>query len=403
MNENRGRILTREAILEYLKPERPMERRLFVSPVFVEEQLGDTSVDLRIGHRFLVTEPSRLGELDLIHLRYENKGFPAGSYREVRVPFGQHFTLHPRKSVQVGTMEYIGLPNDLQGIVTLRASASDIPIIANSAQVHPGHRGVIKLTITSNADFSLRLSPGIRIVELRLQPVSEAIDSPRPSRYHSTTRPVPTAWHMDQDLEYLGPTVEPIIVGVTSTIAAGRTTAVSHLVERHGFSWFSLANILKNEAIKLGIPTLRTRMQELGTDLREIRGDEYLAARLRQGRKWQATKSMIVVVDSFKNTAEVEEFRKQKHFTLLGIDAPRTERWKRVKLRRRQGDPTTYEEFLEQDAVDRGLKEAPRSPHSQEVDKLLEIADKVLINDGEVSDFLDEVDRFVAEVLHPSR
>ena len=33
-------------------------------------------------------------------------------------------------------------------------------------------------------------------------------------------------------------------------------------------------------------------------------------------------KNSLVVVDSFKNAAEVEEFRKQKRFTLLCIDAP---------------------------------------------------------------------------------
>ena len=328
---------------------------MFISPLLDHDQIGDTSIDLRLGHIFSVPKPSRLGMIDMIQLHNEGGGALDENYRESRVPYGQHFSFHPRRSVQIGTLEYLGMPSDLEGIVTLRASISDLPIIANAAQVHPGHRGIISLTLTSNAEFSIKLFPGMRIAELQLRHIDTPIDLPRSSRYHYMTKPLHTELYKDKDLDYLGPTVEPTIVGVVSTIAAGRTTAINHLMETQGFVWFSLAQILKEEAIKIGIPTIRESLQDFGNNLRETRGDAYLATKLRNSATWLMNKSILVVVDSFKNKAEVEEFRKQRRFTLIGIDAPLQQRWDRVVTRRRQGDPTNIEEFKKQDALDRGI------------------------------------------------
>jgi dephospho-CoA kinase len=174
---------------------------------------------------------------------------------------------------------------------------------------------------------------------------------------------------------------------------------VGHLIERYGFGWFSLANVLKSEAIKLGIPTHRTKLQEFGRHLREEYSGAHLAVKLRTSRKWLGSVGPMVVVDSFKNVAEVEEFRKQKHFKLLGVDAPADVRWERVKQRHRQGDPLTREDFLRQDTTDKGLD---GTPHGQQLARLLEVADEVIDNDGTMQEFLEKVDRFIMNVLHPS-
>jgi dephospho-CoA kinase len=199
---------------------------------------------------------------------------------------------------------------------------------------------------------------------------------------------------------YAEPASEQIIVGIAATIGAGSTTALNHLIERYGFTFFSLGGPLKREAIHDDIPDLRNRLQELARDLRAIHGDNYLAKKLRMGRSWQANDSALVVVDGFKNIAEVEEFRKHQRFALLGIDAPLEIRWKRVRARRKPGDPKTYEQFREHDALDRGLVD---TPHSQEVDKLLQTADTVLINDGTIPEFLEDIDEFVHSLLPAAR
>ena len=111
-------VPTRKEILEYLGSKRPIGNRLFISPLLDQDQIGDTSIDLRLGHIFSVPKPSRLGMIDIVELHTDGEGILDENYRESKVPYGQYFTLHPRRSVQIGTLEYIGIPNDLEGIVT---------------------------------------------------------------------------------------------------------------------------------------------------------------------------------------------------------------------------------------------------------------------------------------------
>lgn len=395
----RGSILTKEEILYYMREHQPIEDRLFISPLLDQDQIRDTSIDLRLGPNFLVSQASRIGALDLVRLHHEGRGVLSDNYREVRVPYGQVFALHPGGSVMAGTLEYVGIPACLQGSVTLRASVSDLPLISRTTQVHPGHKGIVTLTLTSKAQFSVQLCPGLRVAQLQLQRIEDTIATPRTSRYHEMTKPVPTRLHVDEDLRYLGPTVEPIIIGLASTIAAGRTTAVGRLLNSHGFTFFSLVDMLKDEAIARGLPTGRAALQALGSTLRETHGDSYLAERLRNSRGWLSSRSTLVVVDSFKHEAEVKEFQKQRRFTLLGITASEQLRWTRLIQRRRQGEPDTFEAFREQDAIDRGLKGIP---HGQQTDRLLEIADFVIENNGTIPEFLSELDRFVTKLLYPS-
>jgi len=393
-------IPTRQEILDYLGNSRSIENRLFISPLLDQEQIGDTSIDLRLGHRFSAPKASRMGLLDIVELHNEGEVSLNENYAESRVPFGQHFTLHPKNSVQIGTLEYLGIPNDLEGTITLRASFSNIPIIANTAQVHPGHRGIISLTLTSNANFSIKLYPGMRIAELQLRHIATSLNEYRTSRYHFMTRPLPVELYKDSDLEYLGPISEPLIIGIVSTIAAGRTTAISHLTERYGFGWFSLGDVLKSEAIKQGVPTLRSSLQDFGNRMREVHGDSYLAMKMRTSKKWQMSKNSLVIVDSFKNMAEVNEFRKQRRFTIIGIDAPQSIRWERVNNRRRQGDPITYDGFKEQDAMDRGIGSVML--HGQETEKIIANADYKIINDEKVADFTSKLDEIISKLVYSS-
>ena len=111
-----------------------------------------------------------------------------------------------------------------------------------------------------------------------------------------------------------------------------------------------------------------------------------------------------MIVDSFKHEAEVKEFRKQRRFALLRGIAPQEKRWERLRQLRRPGDPDSFEAFRQQDAIGRGLE---GTPHGQQVDRLLKIADSaigdcVINNKGTIPEFLSELDRFVMRLHYPS-
>lgn len=400
MRDKIGGVLSKEEIKSYSAPDRPIAKRLFISPILDPEQIGDTSVDLRLGHHFLVPRPTKMGVLDTVNLHKEGEAILRQSYGEIHVPYGKFFTLNPGKSVQVGTLEYIGIPDDLEGDVYLRASVSNLPILANGARVHPGFRGILTFTLTSTAEIVIKLYPGMRFAEIQFFTLESPIKVPKSSRYHTLTRPIPPVLYKDSDLELLGPTVEPHILGIVSTIASGRTTVINYLMEVHGFASFSLAQMLRLDASTSGTPPLRSNLQALGKYIRSTKGDAYLAEKLRTSVNWLSNKHSKVIVDGFKHRDEVKEFRKQRSFSLVAVNAPFDERWNRLRGKKRIGDPEDKSKFIEQDEIDRGLKDT--NDHGQEVDYLVsKMADYSLINDGLKDELFRKIDNLVDGFLFP--
>ena len=83
-------------------------------------------------------------------------------------------------------------------------------------------------------------------------------------------------------------------------------------------------------------------MIELGNFLREKFGSSFLAVKaleeLREGKTY--------VVVSIRNPAEAKTLMKRKDFALVSVDAPAEVRFERMKIRHREGDPQTLEEFI---------------------------------------------------------
>jgi dCTP deaminase len=397
VEDSKHSVLNHDEVLAYLA--RPLPDRLFISPLLSEAQVGATSIDLRIGHHFLIPDTSKAGILDVFEHILEEGWSQRDLYRQVNIRYGMGFNLHPGQSVLVGTLEYIGMPSDLVGYISGRSSPSRLPLITNTATIHPGFRGVITLTITSMAAEPVTLRPGMRVVQLQLQQVAAAKAQSRDmSRYDLAVGPTPSRLYEDSDLAFLGPSIEPMIVGVVSTIGAGRSTAIAHLRDHHGFRVFSLADAIRQEAVQRGRGTDRTVLQELGSSLRETRGDGYLASRLRSSHEWQTSRDPYVVVDSFKHTSEVNEFSRQRHFHLLAIDAPVNIRWQRVSQLRRSGYPSTFEEFQTFDEADRGVNYT--QPHAQQVSRVIGEAKTTIINDGTLEDFYMKLDQMVQRFIY---
>src|SRR5688572_1337018 len=136
-----GGVLTKAEAVECM--ERSFEQDpLFISP-FSETQLQtedsatdfteDSAIDLRVGQYFLIQKPSQLAVLDVVELARNplGKSMISEGYTTYRVPHGGHFTLHAGQTVRVATLEYLGMPADLHGYVTLRHSLAAVPLMAD--------------------------------------------------------------------------------------------------------------------------------------------------------------------------------------------------------------------------------------------------------------------------------
>jgi dCMP deaminase len=132
-----------------------------------------------------------------------------------------------------------------------------------------------------------------------------------------------------------------MIIGLTGRNASGKGEAANYLKEM-GFLYFSLSDEIREELLTRGQEISRKNLIETGLCLRKTCGFDILAQRVLK----KISMSENYIVDSFRNPAEVEYFRKVKNFYLILVQADEKVRFERIKNRRRENDPETFEDFI---------------------------------------------------------
>lgn len=183
-------MLKSDQILERLNEKGPDQ--LFIEPLdkIALEASGSSSVDLRLGTRFLTTKHSRSTVLDIDDTNEDinkQKRLMDSHY----VPFGKKFILHPRDFVLGVTMEWIKLPHNLSGYVQGRSSWGRRGlVIATAVGVHCGFSGCLTLELTNLGEVPIAIYPGMTICQLflhQLHTKTESIDS---TNFYGKSKPV---------------------------------------------------------------------------------------------------------------------------------------------------------------------------------------------------------------------
>jgi dCMP deaminase len=179
-----------------------------------------------------------------------------------------------------------------------------------------------------------------------------------------------------------------MIIGLTGKNGGGKGEAAKFLSER-GFRTLSLSDILREEAERRGKPVTREFLVELGNELRGEHGAGILAERIFA----RLDPEKNYVIDSIRNPAEVRVFRRRRDFILANIQAPQRLRFERLRLRGRENDPRTYDDFLALEA-----KEA-KSPdaNAQQLDQTAALADVTLENGGPLKELQEKVKRLLLD------
>ncbi len=173
------------------------------------------------------------------------------------------------------------------------------------------------------------------------------------------------------------------IIGLTGTNASGKTEVAEYL-KRQGFAYYSLSDILREEATRRGLDHSRQSLIKLGNSLRKKHGAGILAKMVKE-----KLKRGVFVIDSIRNPKEIEELRMPPaDFLLLGIDAPVEIRFKRALKRGRAGEGKTLEQFIENERL-----ENSKNKESQQLSKCLKMADKLIINDGTKKELYRKIEK----------
>lgn len=156
--------------------------RLAITPlVDARGQIGDASVDLRLGPDFIVTrkatglatfDPARVDEITERIREYQDY---------VRRPPGSAFYLHPGEFAIARTLEYLTLPLGLAAQVAGRSSWGRLGLVIQTAPlVQPGFAGTITLELANLGTVPIVLYVGVRIAQISF------FDQPDDSTVRST-------------------------------------------------------------------------------------------------------------------------------------------------------------------------------------------------------------------------
>ena len=133
-----------------------------------------------------------------------------------------------------------------------------------------------------------------------------------------------------------------MLIGLVGKNGAGKTSVAEYLIKK-GFSFYSLSDIVREEAAKKQLPLTRENLITTGNELKMTQGETVLAEKTWAKALFENHANLVF--DSIRNIAEVE-FLKQKGAIIIGVDAPIELRYQRIQKRKRTSDQLDFETFV---------------------------------------------------------
>jgi dCMP deaminase len=180
-----------------------------------------------------------------------------------------------------------------------------------------------------------------------------------------------------------------MIIGLTGENCAGKGAVAEYLMKK-SFYYYSLSDAIREELKAEGKTITRGNLIKKGNELREKHGPGALGKKIVQ--KIQEDKNYVI--DSIRNPAEVEELKKIGRFFLFYVTAPDEVRFERIKSRRREEDPQTFEAFLEIEKLEMENTDKTK----QNLKGTIALADKKIVNEGDFRQLNDNIDLVLSEL-----
>jgi len=188
-------IITRANLTELLS-----SRRLVIDPILDEaKQIGELSIDLRLGIDFLITSYTRNPYIDI---DFDGKRID-NHFKKTRRQIGDQIVLYPHQTVLASTLEYIKLPSDVFCELKTRSSYNRLGLSVSTI-IQPGYTGCFSLELTNNNLSAIKLTTGSRIVQAIFHKVDTELDYLHSVRkYLCQVRPVVSRADKDEELKKL--------------------------------------------------------------------------------------------------------------------------------------------------------------------------------------------------------
>jgi dCTP deaminase len=193
---NKG-ILAKDELIKLIQ-----KKEITIVPILEESQIGEISIDLRIGTDFLALHQGREAFIDTTKDEIQTRPIKS-HFTETRRRIGEHFLLHPSQPVLFSTLEYVKLPNNVYVVLSLRSSYSRLGLTISTI-VQPGYCGCFSIEIVNSGNTPIKLVSGARFIQarfIRIENPSNYFQSER--KYTCQVRPMPSKANEDYELKKL--------------------------------------------------------------------------------------------------------------------------------------------------------------------------------------------------------
>lgn len=190
-------ILSKTEILDCMAAKKDP---LVVTPLLQAEQVGAASVDVRLGHEFIILRRSSIPNIDPTTGSKADWEAVLRKWQErVRISLFRPFVLPPGQLVLGATLEYVSIPSSIAAAVEGRSSWGRLGlIIATAATVGPGFKGCVTLELINEGGVPLVVYPGVRIAQLVFQ--RTGVPSKYVGKYDCPTGPQFSRIHADREV-----------------------------------------------------------------------------------------------------------------------------------------------------------------------------------------------------------
>ncbi len=176
------------------------------------------------------------------------------------------------------------------------------------------------------------------------------------------------------------------VIAVTGMPGAGKSI-VSEVARETGYHVYSMGDVVRDEANRLGIECTPTNLGLLALELRKKNGPVIIARILVDRMKKDHVS--VVLVEGIRSMEEVHELRKDFKVQILAVECPKNVRYLRLKARGRSDDPRNMAEFNERDERELNFG----------ISEVIDSADWCITNETDEKSFRREIHRVLLEIV----
>jgi dCTP deaminase len=197
-------LWTRNRILEAMQDSED-DSSLRIYPLLSDKQIGEVSIDIRLGYDFLV---SILNRHPTIQIRSVGDGGARSAkehFQETRREIGDSFVLYPNQLVLGTSIEYFAMPSHVYAEISPRSSYARLGLAVGGI-MQPGFRGCIPLELLNHGNVPVELTVGARICQIQIIQFEGKSDYHAGSasrKYFGQVRPMVSMAAHDEDLARL--------------------------------------------------------------------------------------------------------------------------------------------------------------------------------------------------------